>query len=93
MRSAMLDGIQVGGDDWVIGDDDGVLVLGPERRDEVLEAASRIQEVETAQADRMRAGESLRSQLAFADYRRRQIEDPTLTLRRHLAERGGAIEV
>ncbi|WP_210506479.1 RraA family protein [Naasia sp. SYSU D00057] len=93
MRSAFLDGVAVTDDDWVVGDDDGVLVLGPERRDEVLEAAARIQEVETAQADRMRAGESLRAQFAFADYRRRQAEDPTLTLRRHLEERGGAIEV
>ena len=93
MRSAFLDEITVTDDDWVIGDDDGVPVIGPERRNEVLDAAARIQEVETAQADRMRAGESLRDQLAFAEYRKRQAEDPGLTLRRHLAERGGAIEV
>jgi hypothetical protein len=40
----------------------------------------------------MADGESLRAQLDFADYRRRQAADPALTLRRHLAERGGAIE-
>jgi hypothetical protein len=41
----------------------------------------------------MRAGTSLRSQLDFAGYRERQASDPDLTLRRHLQERGGAIEV
>jgi hypothetical protein len=44
-------------------------------------------------AERMRGGTSLRTQLDFAAYRARQAADPTLTLRRHLAERGGAIEV
>ncbi len=93
MRSAFLDGVAVSEDDWVVGDDDGVLFLAPDRRDEILALAARIQDVETAQADRMRAGESLRRQLGFADYRRRQGEDPEYSLRRHLAERGGAIEV
>ena len=40
----------------------------------------------------MRAGTSLRAQLDFARYRRLQAQDPALTLRRYLAESGGAIE-
>jgi hypothetical protein len=32
-------------------------------------------------------------QLDFAGYRQRQAADPELTLRRHLLEHGGAIEV
>ncbi len=93
MRSAFLDGVAVTEDDWAIADDDGVLFLAADRRDEVMALAAEIQRVETAQADRMRAGESLREQLGFAEYRARQRADPDLTLRRHLLERGGAIEV
>ena len=93
MRSAFLDGVAVTEDDLVIGDDDGVVFLAPDRRDEVLELAAQIQRVEGAQAERMRAGASLREQLDFAGYRARQAVDPGFSLRDHLAERGGAIEV
>jgi regulator of RNase E activity RraA len=93
MRSAYVDGASVTADDLVVADDDGILILGTDRRDELLALAAGIQATETAQADRMRAGTNLRTQLAFSDYRARQAVDPTLTLRRHLAERGGAIEV
>lgn len=93
MRVAMLDGVRVAPGDPVAADDDGVLVVPAERSAEVLELAARIQATEQAQADRMAGGESLRAQLDFAGYRRRQADDPTYSLRRHLAERGGAIEV
>jgi len=93
MRAAMLDGVPVAEGDWIFGDDDGILVAGPTRIDELLAAAAAILATETAQADRMRAGESLRTQLDFADYRAKQETDPSMTLRRHLEERGGAIEV
>jgi 4-hydroxy-4-methyl-2-oxoglutarate aldolase len=93
MRSAFLDGVAVSEDDWVVGDDDGVLFLAADRRDEILALAASIQETEGAQAQRMRAGQSLRGQLDFAGYRHAQAADPTVTLRRHLQERGGAIEV
>lgn len=92
MRSAMLDGIPVRPGDWIAADDDGVLVVGDGRRDELFAQARHIQQVEGAQAERMRAGTSLRVQLDFARYRELQAGDPTLTLRRYLAETGGAIE-
>ncbi|PJJ71338.1 regulator of RNase E activity RraA [Diaminobutyricimonas aerilata] len=92
MRSAMLDGVRVTPGDVIVADDDGVLVVPGERWAELAELAARIQHTEQAQAERMTLGESLREQLDFADYRRRQRQDPTYTLRRHLAERGGAIE-
>ncbi len=41
----------------------------------------------------MRVGTDLRTQLDFSGYRAAQAVDPEMTLRRHLAERGGAIEV
>ena len=93
MRSAFLDGVAVTEDDLVIGDDDGVVFVAPERRDEVLELAAQIQRVEGAQAGRMRAGMSLRAQLDFTAYRARQATEPGYSLRDHLRERGGAIEV
>lgn len=92
MRTAFLDGVTVTADHWVVGDDDGVLVLAAGDREALFAEAARIQTVEGAQAERMRAGSSLRDQLDFARYRRLQAEDASLTLRRYLAETGGAIE-
>ena len=92
MRTAFLDGVAVTSGHWIVADDDGVLVIGGDRREELAETAARIQSVEGRQSERMRAGMSLRDQLDFAEYRRRQAQDPDLTLRRYLAETGGAIE-
>jgi hypothetical protein len=39
------------------------------------------------------AGTTLRSQLHFADYLKAREKQPALTLRQHLANLGGAIEV
>jgi regulator of RNase E activity RraA len=93
MHSAYLGGASVTRDDHVFADDDGILFLSSDRLDEVLTVAAEIQRTEGAQADRMRAGASLRSQLDFSGYRLRQASDPSITLRQHLLERGAAIEV
>jgi regulator of RNase E activity RraA len=93
MRTAWLDGVEVTPDDIVAADDDGVLVIAAGEWARVAELAGQIQSVELAQADRMRGGESLRAQLDFATYRHRQANEPNLSLRKYLAERGGAIEV
>ncbi len=93
MRSAALDGAEVSPADVVFADDDGVLIARADRAEELVEAALAIQRTETAQADRMRSGASLRHQLDFAGYRERQQREPDLTLRRYLVERGDAIEV
>ena len=93
MRSAFLDGVAVSDGDLVVADDDGVIFVAPERADDVLAAAAQIVATETAQADRMRAGSSLRAQLDFAGFLAKQAADPQLTLRRYLTEHGGAIEV
>ena len=92
MRTAFLDGVTVTPEHWIVADDDGVLVLAAGDRERLFAEAARIQTVEGAQAERMRSGASLRDQLDFARYRREQAADPTLTLRRYLAENGGAIE-
>jgi regulator of RNase E activity RraA len=93
MPTAVLDGVTVTDADHVFADGDGVLVVASDRVDPVIDLARDIQRVETAQAERMRAGSSLREQLDFAGYRARQASEPELTLRRYLQERGGAIEV
>lgn len=92
MPTAFLDGAAVTEADHIVADDDGVLVVGPERRDELFELAAGILATDTAQADRMRAGTDLRTQLKFAEYRRKQEADPSMTLRRHLQDSGSAIE-
>jgi len=93
MFSAFFDGVAVTNADTVAADDDGVLFVATERYEEVCMVAAQIVATEGAQSERMRRGESLRAQLDFAGYLAGQAADPSLTLRRHLAERGGAIEV
>jgi len=78
--------------DLVLGDDDGVLFLPAARADELLTLAETIRDTERRQADRIRAGESLRDQVRFATYLARRAETPALTFRAHLRAVGGAIE-
>jgi regulator of RNase E activity RraA len=80
-------------DDIVFADDDGVLFVPAAAVDDVLLAAERVRDTERAQAQKSHAGTSLRDQLQFAAYLETRAADPTLTLRQHLAEIGGAIEV
>lgn len=91
-RSARLGDVPVTADDLVVLDQDGVLVVGPDRREELLDLAASIRDTEAAQADRMREGTSLREQLRYAEYRERQRLEPGLTLRDHLRDIGGAVE-
>lgn len=93
MRTAWLDGVEVTADDVVSADDDGVVIVTAHAWPRVVEAARQIQATEIAQAARMRGGESLRAQLDFPGFRKRQAAEPDLSLRRYLTERGGAIEV
>lgn len=92
MPTAFLDGAPVTEADEIVADDDGVLIVGPDRREELYETARGILSTETAQAERMRSGTDLRTQLDFAGYRRKQETDPGMTLRRHLQDTGSAIE-
>ncbi len=80
-------------DDMVYADDDGVIFVPVAVASDVVSAAETIRDTEVAQASRMRAGESLRSQLRFSEYLAARAADPSLTLRAHLANIGGAIEV
>lgn len=78
--------------DVVVADDDGVVFVDGSRWPEVEVVATRIVADESRQAELIAGGTSLRSQLDFGGYLARRASDPTYTLRRHLTERGGAIE-
>jgi 4-hydroxy-4-methyl-2-oxoglutarate aldolase len=78
--------------DVVFGDADGVLFVAADRAGQVLETARRIWQVEREQAERIRAGHTLRQQTEFEDYLARRGQDPGYTFRRHLRRIGGAIE-
>lgn len=79
--------------DHVFVDADGAVFVRGDDLPRVLESANRIYETERRQAEAIRNGTSLRAQLAFREYLSKRAGDGTYTLRRHLEERGGAIEV
>ncbi|BCB77333.1 demethylmenaquinone methyltransferase [Phytohabitans flavus] len=93
LASAQVGEWTVTRDDVVFGDEDGVLFVPSSRVSEVLDAAEAIRDTERRQADRIRAGETLRDQLRFTEFLARRQEQPGWTLRDHLREVGGAIEV
>ncbi|MFF2352276.1 RraA family protein [Kitasatospora sp. NPDC058115] len=82
----------VGVEDVVFADADGVLFVPGDRSEEVLEAADGIARTERAQAERIRAGDTLRRQTDFDAYLERRAVDPAYSFRQHLRRVGGAIE-
>ena len=78
--------------DVVFGDEDGVLFVPEASVDEVVRLAEAIRDTERRQAERIRGGLSLRSQVQFGAYLARRAKEPTLTFRDHLRDVGGAIE-
>ena len=84
--------VVVTADDHVLADDDGAVFVPRPRLAEIAERAQAIWSTERRQADEVRAGRPLRDQLAFGDYLARRAREPDWTFRRHLRERGGAVE-
>jgi regulator of RNase E activity RraA len=76
----------------VFADEDGAVFVPLVAVDELVEAATRILQTERHQADSIRAGTTLRDQLAFSDYLEARAEDRSHTFRDHLRSIGGAIE-
>jgi len=93
LEAATFEGFSVDASQFVVADDDGVVFAPLAQLEPILEAALRIFTTERAQADAIRTGRSLRAQLRFAEYLDRRKSDATYTLRSHLKETGGAIEV
>lgn len=79
-------------EDLVLADDDGVLFVPDARAEEVFTTAERIRDTERGQAEQMRAGRSLREQVAFESYLAERSKNPLLTFREHLRSVSGAIE-
>jgi regulator of RNase E activity RraA len=92
LTTAQLGAFQVGREDIVFADADGVLFAPGQQAEELLTAAQAIWRTERHQAEAIRSGKKLREQLRFDDYLARRAADPTYTFRKHLREIGGAIE-
>lgn len=92
LTRARLGDVDVTRGDVVLADDDGAVVVPEAELGAVVAAAERIRDVERRQAGEVRAGRSLREQLAVAEFVRRRAADPALTFRAHLRAVGGAIE-
>jgi 4-hydroxy-4-methyl-2-oxoglutarate aldolase len=90
--SACVGDFETQNSDVVFADDDGCVFLPADSAEALLETARQIWQRERAQADAIRSGKTLRSQLRFADFLAKRASDPTYTFRRHLRKLGGAIE-
>ncbi|MGW6689954.1 RraA family protein [Streptomyces sp. NPDC054961] len=91
LSAARFDGSTVTGEDFVLGDDDGVLFLPLDRAADIAEMAATIRDTERHQAARMRLGTSLRDQVRFDRYLAAR-ERNGMTFRGYLRSVGGAVE-
>jgi regulator of RNase E activity RraA len=92
VASATVGEWTVGREDVVLADEDGAIFVPAARAAEILSRAEAIRDTERRQADRIRAGASLRSQVRFDTFLEGRRRDPSLTFRAHLRAVGGAIE-
>jgi regulator of RNase E activity RraA len=92
LQSATVGGWTVRRADLVLGDDDGVLFVPATRAGNIFTLAEAIRDTERRQAERIRAGVSLRSQVQFDTYLAQRRQIPSLSFRDHLRVVGGAVE-
>jgi 4-hydroxy-4-methyl-2-oxoglutarate aldolase len=93
LTAAIFGEFRVDASHLVLGDEDGVVFAPLAEADRILAAANTIAATERAQAEAIKSGRSLRTQLRFAEYLDARKRDPSYTLRQHLTRVGGAIEV
>ena len=89
---ARFENIEIGKDDAVFADDDGVIFVPLSKVNETLVVAEEISQTERYQAERISKGIKLYDQLKFDEYLSRQREDNGYTFRQHLRKIGGSIE-
>jgi len=76
----------------VFADIDGVVFVPTNKIENILEVAESISKIERKQADLIKSGKKLSDQLNFDEYLKKRSSDPSYSFRKHLRERGGAIE-
>src|SRR6266702_5770413 len=92
LASAVVGDWAVSREDLVLGDDDGVLFLPSPQAEEIFALAETISETERHQAEQIRVGVSLRSQVQFRAYLAKRENTPSPSFREHLRTVGGGIE-
>jgi regulator of RNase E activity RraA len=92
LASATVGDWTIGQEDVVLGDEDGVLFVPAADCEDILTRAETIRDTERRQAELIREGTSLRSQVHFGTYLAQRRQDPSLSFRDHLRAVGGAIE-
>ncbi|MBF6671145.1 RraA family protein [Glutamicibacter sp. FBE19] len=91
ITQAQFGDFTVTADDFVLGDDDGLLVMPLERAADIAEVAEAIRDTERRQAALMRSATSLREQARFTEFLSAR-ESEGITFRQHLRRIGGEIE-
>ena len=92
LRLARFGDFHVEKNDCVFADDDGCVFAAADKIDQIMATAREIWEKERTQADKIKAGLTLRRQLKFADYLQERATNSDYTFRQHLRDVGGAIE-
>jgi len=92
LNSALFGNCEVGKEDLVFADNDGVLFAPGQNSKKLLSTAQSIWQTERQQAEAIQAGKKLQEQLQFSEYLARRASDPSYTFRKHLRTLGGAIE-
>lgn len=92
LQSAHFGNFEVGKQDLVFADHDGVIFAPSQNAEQLLSTARTIWQTERRQAEEIRAGKKLREQLRFDEYLDKRASDPSYTFRKHLRAMGGAIE-
>jgi regulator of RNase E activity RraA len=92
LASARMGEWVVDSTDLVLGDHDGVVFVPAAHAEDLFQLAEGIRDKERRQAELIRGGRSLRSQVDFDGFVARRAENPALTFREHLRRVGGAVE-
>lgn len=92
LQAADMGPFEVVPGDWVAADADGVVVIGRDDREKVLELAAEIMAKEARQVGALNRGVSLFEQFEFDDYLRRRDSNREYGFRQHLSRLGRAIE-